>query len=135
LAYCVRDRYDPAMQRLHWFLVLAIALQLCLGSVWASPMAAHNEAAPQRTDAARVAEAHCHEEGAVEPSAVADSASATTKDAGHSCCSANHCHLCSAAGLPIQTIATVSLPDTPNISTAALVLVSWVLPPELRPPI
>lgn len=127
--------YDARMPRVQWFLVLVIALQLCLGGVWASPRLDRGEA-QQMSDAARLANAHCHEESGVASSAVPDSANTATQDPGLSGCSASHCNLCSATGLPIHTIATVvCLPDTPNSSTAAPMLVSWVLPPELRPPI
>jgi hypothetical protein len=128
--------YDFHMCRLPWFLVFAIAFQLCLGSAWASP-AGDGAETQHSSDAAQVANAHCHEENGVSASASTsiDSASAANQDQGLSCCSTSHCNLCSATGLPIETFATVSLPDTPNISAAAPLVVNWALPPELRPPI
>ncbi len=123
------------MPRLPWFLVFVIALQLCLGGVWASPTIADTETL-QLPDAAHLANTHCHDENTVEPAATVDGSNAATIDPQHSCCSTTTpCNLCSATGLPIHTFAMVSLPGTPNIKTTTQVLVSWVLPPELRPPI
>ena len=138
------------MRRTPWFLLLAIVLQLCLGSAWAragvdvvrhagavdaQAPAAKGQSLPNAADEHAVAPPHCHEVAGIDQADGAQSDGPLAK-AGACCCDdVSHCPLCNVVGLPLQSVVHPRLPIPTHQLEKATVVVSWTHPPELRPPI
>jgi hypothetical protein len=123
------------MPRPIWFLLVAIVLRLSLGSAWAIPAEA-TLANHQPGKSSLAGSGHCHEAAtSLATSAETESNADSAIDTQLSCCSANHCQLCSATG--ISHASQVPIPSAAvraaNVHAAAWV--GWTYPPELRPPI